>query len=206
MKITILIASFLMSSAAAFAQHEVGTLTLHPRAGLNVAYFTGSGGVDTKPRLGFAVGAELEYQLRKRLGLSAGVVYSWQGEKATIPAKGFPSTGNMRMTAKTDYINFPILANIYMLQGLALKFGVQPAVNVKAGYSATTAFGEQDGNLSYYGINVRTFDFAIPVGLSYEYKAFVIDARYNIGVTKVAYGDDSRNRVFQITLGFKTAL
>jgi len=46
----------------------------------------------------------------------------------------------------------------------------------------------------------------VPVGLSYEYKSFVIDARYNIGVTRVAEGDESRNRVFQITLGYKINL
>ena len=32
---------------------------------------------------------------------------------------------------------------------------------------------------------VNTFDFAIPVGLSYEFYNFVIDARYTFGVTKV---------------------
>ena len=205
MKKITFIASFMMLSVVAFAQHEAGTLTIQPKAGLNVAYYTGSEGVETKPRLGLVAGAELEYQLKKKIGLSAGVLYSMQGEKATMPA-GFLERGNRQMTAKTDYINFPILANIYLVKGLALKFGVQPAVNVKASYSISSAYSEWDGSLSNYGIHVKTFDFAIPVGLSYEYKGFVIDARYNIGVTRLVDGNDSRNRVFQITFGFKSGL
>lgn len=33
-----------------------------------------------------------------------------------------------------------------------------------------------------------------------------LDARYNIGVSKIADGDSGRNSVFQITLGYKFKL
>ena len=33
-----------------------------------------------------------------------------------------------------------------------------------------------------------------------------LDARYNIGVTKVMDGTDSKNSVFQVTLGYKFKL
>ena len=52
----------------------------------------------------------------------------------------------------------------------------------------------------------KSIDFGIPVGLSYEYKNIVLDARYNIGVVKFAEHLDYRNRVFQITLGYKFRL
>ena len=53
------------------------------------------------------------------------------------------------------------------------------------------------------------FDLSIPVGISYEFNShFVIDARYNIGITKVNKESepdvkDSRNGVVAITLGYK---
>ena len=57
---------------------------------------------------------------------------------------------------------------------------------------------------------VNTFDFAIPVGLSYEFYNFVIDARYTFGVTKVFDQDvidlDSKNLTFQLSLGYKFSL
>lgn len=192
----------MMLSIAIHAQREVGTLTFQPKAGLNVAYYSGAENVDTKPRLGVVAGVEFEYQLKKRFSLSAGVLYSQQGEKGAV--NNFYV--KREMTAKTDYMNFPILVNAYLHNGLALKVGVQPAVNIRAAYSSSGTFGGGDGNLSDYGVHVKTFDFAVPVGVSYEYKNFVIDARYNIGVTRVAEGDESRNRVFQFTLGYKINL
>ena len=202
MKRLIFIAAVMMLPLMALAQPEVGTLSFQPKVGLNVAYYTGDDGIDTKPRLGIVAGAEFEYQLMKKLSLSAGMLYSQQGEKAKIK-ETFQETD---ITAKTDYLNFPILANVYVAKGLAVKFGVQPGVNVKAGYSFNNSSFEWEGNLSYYGIHVKTFDLAIPVGLSYEYKNFVIDARYNIGVTKMAEGDESRNRTFQFMIGYKKNL
>jgi hypothetical protein len=54
--------------------------------------------------------------------------------------------------------------------------------------------------------DAKTVDFSIPVGMSYEINNFVFDARYNWGVTKVFDGSDSKNSVFQITLGYKLDL
>ena len=41
-------------------------------------------------------------------------------------------------------------------------------------------------------LKANTFDLSIPVGLSYEYKNFVLDGRYNFGVTNVAKGVNTK--------------
>ncbi len=183
-----------MLSFAAFAQHEVGTLTIQPKLGLNIADFAGDESTD--PRIGIAAGAEFEYQISKTFSLSAGLLYSMQGCKASGYSDGL----------KTDYINMPIMANIYVAKGFALKLGIQPALNVSAGYTISSQGVEVSGDISDLGIEVNSFDFAFPVGLSYEYKNFVADARYNFGVTKVAKDFKDKNSVFQITLGYKFKL
>ena len=61
MKKIIIVACVLMSCAGAFAQHEVGKLTVQPRLGLNISRYTGSDNTD--PRVGLAAGAEFEYQV-----------------------------------------------------------------------------------------------------------------------------------------------
>lgn len=90
-------------------------------------------------------------------------------------------------TSKLDYINIPILANVYVTKGLAVKLGIQPAFNVN----------------SKADVDAKSFDFSIPVGLSYEFSNVVLDARYNWGLTKIFENGDSKNSVFQITLGYK---
>ena len=102
-----------------------------------------------------------------------------------------------------DYINVPILANIYVVKGLALKAGIQPAFNVSNKVKSDGVSVDWNKYFSGSDAEVKTFDFSIPVGASYEFSDFVIDARYNFGLTKIMNASDSKNSVFQITLGYK---
>ena len=180
---------FMMMVAMAFAtltasaQAEAGTLTLKPLVGINVANITNDEG-DAK--VGLAAGAELGYQLNESFAVTAGAIYSMQGAK---------SEG---VKLNLDYINIPILANYYITKGLAVKAGIQPAFKVKSEAKADVVSVDMDG--------FKSFDLSIPVGLSYEVSDFVIDARYNWGMTKVFEGFDSKNTVFQFTVGYKFAL
>ena len=102
-----------------------------------------------------------------------------------------------------DYINIPILANAYIAKGLAVKVGVQPAFKVSSKIKAGGVEVDVD---KVYDNDIKSFDLSIPLGLSYEISDFVIDARYNWGVTKLLEGYDSKNSVFQFTVGYKFAL
>jgi hypothetical protein len=96
------------------------------------------------------------------------------------------------------YLNIPILANYYVVKGLAVKAGIQPGFLVGA---------KHDGKS--FSDDCKKFDFSIPVGLSYEISNIVFDARYNIGLTKTAKGDNvekTKNSVFQFTVGYKFGL
>lgn len=192
MKKILLTAVVMLASVASYAQQAVGTFTLQPKIGMNVASLTKCDGCD--PRIGLAAGVEAEYQATDIFSVSAGLIYSMQGNKAK--AEG------VTQTTKLDYINIPILANVYVTKGLAVKLGVQPAFNVsdKVKQSGSGASIEAED------VGAESFDFSIPVGLSYEFNNVVIDARYNFGVTNIADGGDAKNSVFQFTLGYKFAL
>lgn len=196
MKKIMLMAVVLLSSVAASAQHAVGSITLQPKVGMNVANLTEFDNTDS--RIGLAAGAELEYQVSDIFSLSAGALYSMQGAKydQTILNQ------DIRTTTKLDYINVPIMANVYVVKGLAVKLGIQPGFNVnsKQTFSGKTVLGDIDKK---YELDAKSVDFSIPVGLSYEYNNVVLDARYNWGLTKVFDGSDAKNSVFQITLGYK---
>lgn len=188
------IASALMlfaASTATFAQHEVGSFTLQPKVGMNITNITNG---NSDARVDFTGGLEGEYQVTDIFSLSAGVMYSRQGYKGKDYTENVLGHEVSYKAAdwKPSYINVPILANVYMVKGLAVKLGVQPGFMVDKDEAK----------------DVNTFDLSIPVGLSYEYSNFVLDARYNWGVTKInkhdySNGKDNRNSVFQITLGYK---
>lgn len=183
MKKLFVMAAMVLSSVGAFAQQAAGTTTLQPKVGLNVATIG-----DNDWKAGFAAGAELQYQASSNLGVAVGALYSVQGFKAKdLNVAGMTFEGGKW---NPGYINVPITLNYYPVAGLALKAGLQPGFLVN----------KDDAE------DVKTVDLSIPVGLSYEYQNIVFDARYNIGVTKIADNVDDYNNVIQITVGYKFTL
>lgn len=196
MKKLILMAAMVLASAATYAQHAVGTMTFQPKVGVNIADLTEADGSDV--RIGLAAGVEGEYQASDIFSISAGLIYSMQGCKGDI--------AGVDGTLKLDYINIPILANVYVVKGLAVKLGIQPGFNVNDKIKLSSGSSSVETSFKEAGLEVNSFDFSIPVGMSYEFNNVVLDARYNWGVTKVFEGSDSKNSVFQITLGYKFEL
>ena len=197
----------MMLAVTAFAQPDAGTLSIKPKVGLNIAYFGESqasfsliSDISNSPRLGIAAGLEFEYQVKERIGLTVGAIYSQQGERAEINPRDMWSS-SVSMTAKVDYINFPVIVDMYLCKGFALRLGIQPGVNVRDSYGG---YNERTVSLSELGINIKKFDLSIPFGLSYEYECFVIEARYNLGVVNIVDSSDKTwNRGVQVTAGLK---
>ena len=186
MKKMMMMAAMLVAVLSANAQNEIGQITLKPMAGVNLSTITDE--KDSKMKIGLVAGAEAEYGLMEKLGVSAGLLYSMQGCK-------FDGDDDEE---KLDYINIPILANYYVIPGLAVKAGIQPGFLMSA----------KDDNGKSFKDDCNTFTFSIPVGTSYEYQNFVVDARYNIGLSKInKEGSRShKNNVFMITIGYKFSL
>ena len=122
--------------------------------------------------------------------------YSQQGCK--------DSDGGVTATLANNYLNIPLLVNAYVAPGLALKAGIQPAFLLTADVKASD--GSNSGSMDIKDA-YETFDFSIPLGISYEFSKFVADFRYNLGLTKllkdVGTQDNGKNSVFQFTLGYR---
>jgi hypothetical protein len=192
MKKMILMAAIIMATTTAFAQRQAGSMTIQPRIGVSAADFNNTS--DTEARVGLIVGPEFEYFVSDRFSLAAGFNYSQQGAEVT----------SLNTTFKNDYITVPVVANIYLFKGFALKAGLQPGFKTKADLEIEGNGGKVSANIKD---DVKPFDLSIPVGLSYEFKHFVIDARYTFGTTEIfkdnALDLDSKNLTFQLTLGYK---
>lgn len=196
MKKVLFAALMMFSSVGAFAQHAVGSFNLQPKIGVSIANLTDI--KDSDPRVGLVAGVEGEYQVSDIFSISAGALYSMQGAKSTISALGQSATA----TTKLDYINVPIMANVYVVKGLAVKLGIQPGFKVSSTKKTVGNTSLVSGSVSS-DIKAQSVDFSIPVGISYEYSNFQLDARYNWGLTKVFENGKDKNSVFQITLGYK---
>ena len=232
------------------AQNAKGQFSLKPMVGINISTIAG-GEIDDpyKAKTGFIGGAELEYGVNDWLGLSLGVMYSQQGAKVetsstTKQAAELGGDYTIQTTKKgklkTDYLNLPLMANFYIptVKGLSVKTGIQLGIltsgklNVETNSEVIESPNFPDNlmisdypNTPKEYISMTKFcksvDFGIPVGLSYEYKNIVLDARYYFSLTncedsnkipKEFYSQmpfslkDIKNRYFSITLGYRFRL
>ncbi|MBO4598916.1 MAG: PorT family protein [Bacteroidaceae bacterium] len=183
------------------AQNEVGSLNIQPKIGLNIATLTA---YDAKSRKAFTAGVEAEYFVHQHLSLSVGAMYSQQGVRDSKTV-GITDLSAPEADCKfiLDYINIPIMANLYASNGFAVKAGIQPGFLVRSRFKTTS-----DGFTSKTGDLARDLDLAIPLGVSYEFSDLQFDIRYNIGITNATHdkyteSGDAKNRVVQITLGYK---
>lgn len=200
MKRLIIFAALLTTTVAAMAQPEEGNFTIQPKIGMNVATLSDA----DKSIVDIAFGLEAEYMFRDWFGLSVGAVLSNQG------AKYNETVDVPKYEVDLDYVHVPILANFYVLPGLAIKTGIQPGFKMRAKYKSDNGTVDLDELYGLYNhvmddkLKVSTFDISIPVGISYEYKNIVLDARYNWGLKKVLnQGNAFYNRWFMVTLGYK---
>ena len=204
MKKNFMVLAALLLSVSVNAQKAVGSWSLQPKAGINIATMTNDD--DAKTRIGLVAGAEVNYQATPQFSISAGALYSQQGSEAKVDG--------VNGTLKMDYVNVPVLANFHVADGLAFKVGIQPGflINDKVEVSANGVSAEVGLKESYRaaGIDadISSLDLSIPLSISYEFSHVVLDARYNLSLTNAisVTGESTKHSVFQITLGYKFGL
>ena len=196
MKKLMMIAALTVATLSANAQQ----MFVKPMVGATLATLTG----DTegaKMKIGLAAGAEFGYNINDMFAVTAGALVSLQGAK-------FDDTPYEKdLTTTLTYLNVPVLANVYIAPGLAIKAGVQPGFLlsrktkgdelISSGTWVSSELTSTDG--------MKKIDLSIPLGLSYEFSDFVIDARYNLGLTNINDSDHHKvkNGVIMLTLGYK---
>jgi hypothetical protein len=219
-------AALVTAAVAANAQRAKGTWTLQPKMGLSIGTFAGDYPACLSPEgdfhpytleatatAGIVAGAELEYQFHPMVSLAAAVQFAVQGgawddlihkdRSGRIVGR---QTGNR---LRLDYVNLPIVAHLYLVRGLAVKAGIQPGILIGSKEERTISHDDNLGqpctecSKSDAMDAARNIVLSIPVGASYEYRNMVLDARYNIGLTKVGRGVDISNNVAQFTLGYR---
>lgn len=221
-------------SIASFAQSDNPRITLRPHMGVNLSDLAGESGSLYHHKTNFTGGLEMEYHLNDRFGLSVALDYSMQGAKAqsvyytltdyenikdwggkTLTPTDFVPYNVYDQYINLEYFNLPVMANLHLADGLALRAGLQAGLLISAkhkydGPHIVKSTEKNYDNLgSYYNIqdNCNRLDLAVPVAIAYEFSNGVsFDLRYNIGLSHVFKNIGTRNNVFMLTLGYNIGI
>ena len=229
MKKLMMIAALLVATVSANAQFEAGTFSLQPKIGgviskvsnmPDIKIPTGAGvslDADKSFYAGALIGVEAEYQLADMFSLAAGLNFAmqgcqWEDSELKIGGESLKLKDNK---IQLNYLNLPIVANVYLFKGFAVKTGVQLGflLSAKRKYDMKGSIGGSSATVKYdedVKDQCKKFDVSIPIGVSYQVPTVpvYIDARYNLGLTKIVKDIDEsvKNQVFQLTVGYKFAL
>jgi hypothetical protein len=177
----------LLVCAGATAAVAQASVSIGAKAGLNFANVDASTpGAAYNSRTGYHAGAFVNIKLTK-LAIVPEVIYSVQGSDV--------STATSSQAVELAYVNIPILLKLYLVGGLNIQAGPQ------FGFLASATSGGTD-----IKSDLKGSDTSIAVGAGFDIKKFVIDARYNIGMSEIndsASLSATKNQVFQLSLGFK---
>lgn len=159
-----------MASGMACAQSRVGTFSIIPKIGTNIAnvsnsdlYVNGVGfdnKLDKKSKAGIAFGAELQYQATDIVAVSVGVGYSRQGYRYADYQYEVSSGSSHEYTEyegisdnhhDIDYLNVPLMVKCYVARNFAVGAGVQAGFVLynKASYE-TSSFKQYPDGLREY--------------------------------------------------------
>jgi len=218
MKTRIVCSAFALALAAlpvaAQAQISIG-----PMAGVSFFTFSGSDaniyGTDLGAnfskgyRVGFVGGGFAEFELGKVFAIEPQVLYVQKGAKYNVDLTGGGPSGNA--TLKLDYIQIPVLFKAeYREAGrnYAPSLFVGPAIAFKTSCKISASADGTSASEDCGTDAVNSTDFSLVFGIGFELSRFVLQARYDLGLTNVPQdsGVDIKNGGFAITLGYGFAL
>ncbi|MBX2943827.1 MAG: PorT family protein [Cyclobacteriaceae bacterium] len=178
-------------NAQAQAQFALGL-----KGGLNIAKFDisqGTSNIDN--RTGYHGGAFALFKFAK-FGIQPEVIFSKQGSDFKVSTDSYE--------ANFDYINIPIILKLYLVAGLNIQagpqFGFLTTSEIKSTVSGIKSTEDVKDQLN------KKSDTSIALGAGWDLPfGLTLDARYNLGLSefKLDNGPDIKNKVIQISLGYK---
>jgi len=190
----------------AFAvQAQAGKMYGGVKAGVNFANLSDVD--DSSMRTGFQGGLFVGTHVNDQIGFRVEGLYVQKGAKedVTIP----PATTSTEVTAKGDYIEFPILF-VYDLSS-SETMGFNLFAGPTLGFNISAKVEDQDVK-----DDTESFEFGATIGAGLEKKiangkAVTLDARYSLGATGLGKDvpdnvDNPKNRGIGIMVGFQVPL
>jgi hypothetical protein len=206
--------SLLLCVSTGYAQQR---FSAGPRIGLNLSNYWGNAdGMNFKP--GIVAGGFIMYSSLNHFGISADVLYSQRGTKYSGPIYlngTTPLTNSGKFTQRVNYLEIPVVARYFLTLSGNFRPNVFVGPSVAIKLNAKRVNGD---NTLYNGENSQDFndvDLGATGGFQLNWgtgarQHFLIDARYNLGLTGVQTGlpnlwgrrNSLQNSTATLTLGY----
>lgn len=212
MKKVVFLAAFAVFGLSAVQAQEV---RLGAKAGVNFASIGGDDTEEIDGRTSFHIGLLAEIPLGDRFTVQPEILYSAQGAKVEYTQSPFDAPISYKEKLKLDYINIPIMAKYYVIEGLSLEAGPQFGILVSAkAETEATIFGETESSDFDVKDSFKTLDIGLGLGAGYRLNnGIFFSARYVLGLSNmVDMGDEfelydegdfkQHNNVIQLSVGY----
>lgn len=195
MKKTFLIVATFFGIAAASAQSDKTGFDFGARGGVNFATIANENSNLDSPdkRTSFYAGLVAELPMHERFSLQGEVFYSGQGFDRNVPGI------DDKIEYQADYIQVPLLAKFYIVEGLSIAAGPQFGfkVNEEIDYKPTSDGGDINTD------SLKTFDFQGTAGLEYKFdNGLFLQGRYTYGFSDLIKDNSIHTSVFSAGLGY----
>ena len=191
-------------------EYTVWDIYATPKVGFNLSNLLG---VDNNIKPGLIAGAYVEVFLTKNFALDVEMQYSQQGTSGIYRNISATDDYGNPITQKhgpyninLHYINTSYIVRWYPWTDLAWSF----TTGIHTGYVVNAHAKEKHGEDINLRDHIYKGDFALPIGASYEWKQWQIEARYNVFFRKLARDAEAkdllknaRNSMFEVTLGYR---
>lgn len=168
------------------------------KAGLNLSTFTGDAFTGFDTRASFHIGALVELPLSEKFSIQPELLYSEKGSD-------LDDFFLFQFKANLNYIDIPVMAKYYVIEGLSIELGPVASILVKAE-------GSDKGVVKDVSDLYKTFDFGIGIGASYRlpmdvffslrFVKGVLDANERDSLDDYSSDFKVQNNVFQISAGY----
>lgn len=207
---------FAAVTVISFSAAQSQELRLGAKAGVNFASIGGDGSDDFDGRTSFHLGALVEIPISDKFSVQPEILYSSQGVQADESDTFMGQTISYEYKRKLDYINIPIMAKYYVIEGLSIEAGPQFGILVSAKDELEISGGDNSGSsdedIKEY---LNTLDIGFGLGAAYRLNnGIFFSARYVLGITDIIKDQDSdfgdgdfekfkqHNNVIQLSLGY----
>lgn len=190
----------LFSVISVQAQNPTDLIQFGVKGGVNFSSVVGDDFESPDSRTSFNAGVLVEIPYSDRFSVQGEVLYSAQGFDISDDPND-PDTAY-----QLGYIQVPILAKVYLVEGLNIQVGPQVGflINEEIDYQPTNDGGDIPiPNDPIVGPDTQDINLGIAAGIEYKFtNGFFIQGRYNYGFSELFENRNVHNSVIQAGVGF----